>query len=59
MVDKAIARTTPGLLALFSIVILLASHLPTRERARVTMAAWYVKPRPTFVNALAAVRYTF
>jgi hypothetical protein len=55
--DKAIARTTPCLLALFSIVTLLASRLPTRERTRVMTAAWYAKPKPTFVDALAAVRY--
>ena len=55
--DKAIARTTPCLLALFSIVTLLASRLPTRERPRVTTAAWYAKPKPTFIDALAAVRY--
>ena len=55
--DRAIARTTPCLLALFSIVTLLVSRLPTRDRARVTTAAWYAKPRPTFVDALAAVRY--
>src|SRR4051812_902054 len=55
--DLAIARTTPCLLALFSIVTLLASRLPTRERARVTTAAWYAKPKPTFVDALSAVRY--
>jgi hypothetical protein len=55
--DKAIARTTPCLLALFSIVTLLASRLPTRERTRVTAATWYAKPKPTFVDALAAVRY--
>lgn len=55
--DKAIARTTPCLLALFSIVTLLASRLPIRERVRVTTAAWYAKPKPTFIDALAAVRY--
>ena len=57
--DKAIARTTPCLLALFSIVTLLASRLPIRERARVTTAAWYAKQKPTFVDALAAVRHAF
>jgi hypothetical protein len=55
--DKAIARTTPCLLALFSLVTLLASRLPIRERAQVTTTAWYAKPKPTFVDALAAVRY--
>ena len=33
--DKAIARTTPCLLALFSIVTLLAARLPARERQRI------------------------
>src|SRR5918998_1472027 len=39
--DKAIARTTPCLLALFSIVTLLATRLPARERRQVASAAWY------------------
>jgi hypothetical protein len=54
--DTAIARTTPCLLALFSIVTLLAARLPARQRRRITAAAWYPKPRPTFADALAAVR---
>ncbi len=54
--DKAIARTTPCLLALFSIVTLLATRLSARERRHVATAAWYAKPRPTFADALAAVR---
>ena len=54
--DRAIARTTPCLLALFSIVTLLATCLPARERRRITATAWYVKPQPTFSDALAAVR---
>ena len=54
--DKAIARTTPCLLALFSIVTLLAGHLPPRERRQVAQAAWYHKSQPTFSDALAAVR---
>lgn len=53
---KAIARTTPCLLALFSIVTLLATQIPARQRRRVAAAAWYPKPRPTFADALAAVR---
>ncbi|MFB0487822.1 hypothetical protein ABIE45_000408 [Methylobacterium sp. OAE515] len=55
--DTAIARTTPCLLALFSIVTLLAARLPARQRQRIAAAAWYPKPRPTFADALAAVRY--
>ncbi len=54
--NQAIARTTPCLLALFSIVTLLAAGLPARERRHVTAAAWYRKPQPTFSDALAAVR---
>jgi DDE superfamily endonuclease len=54
--DKAIARTTPCLLALFSIVTLLAAHLPARERQQAAATAWYPKPQPTFSDALAAVR---
>jgi hypothetical protein len=54
--DTAIARTTPCLLALFSIVTLLASRLSARERRRAAATAWYLKPRPTFSDALAAVR---
>jgi hypothetical protein len=56
--DKAIARTTPCLLALFSIVTLLATRLPARERRQAATAAWYAKPCPTFSDALAAVRRT-
>ena len=54
--DKAIARTTPSLLALFSIVTLLAARLPARQRQQAATAAWYPKPQPTFSDALAAVR---
>ncbi|MGH1587910.1 hypothetical protein ACRBEV_05565 [Methylobacterium phyllosphaerae] len=55
--DEAIARTTPRPIALFSIVTLLARRLPIRERARITTDAWYAKPRPTFIDALAEVRH--
>jgi DDE superfamily endonuclease len=53
--DQAIARTTPCLLALFSIVTLLAARLPARERQRLLATAWY-QPVPTFSDTLAAVR---
>ncbi|RVU11449.1 IS701 family transposase, partial [Methylobacterium oryzihabitans] len=53
--DKAIARTTPCLLALFSIVTLLAARLPARDR-KAAQAAWYPKAQPTFSDALASVR---
>jgi hypothetical protein len=55
--DLAIARTTPALLGLFSLVTLLAHQLVRRDLLPVRKAAWYVKQRPTFSDALAAVRY--
>ena len=57
--DRAIARTTPCLLGLFSIVTLLAARLGHRARLRVTASAWYRKKRPTFSDTLAAVRRQF
>ena len=57
--DKAIARTTPCLLGLFSIVTLLASRLDGRAQVQVSSSAWYHKQRPTFADSLAAVRRAF
>src|SRR4051794_31767917 len=54
--DKAIARTTPCLLGLFSVVTLLASRLDCRARVQISTSAWYHKQRPTFADSLAAVR---
>ena len=54
--DKAIARTTPCLLGLFSVVTLLAARLDGRVRLKVAASAWYHKKRPTFADTLAAVR---
>lgn len=55
--DKAIARTTPLALALFSMVTLLAHHrYGGKQGLFVRQAAWYVKRLPTFADALAAVR---
>jgi hypothetical protein len=54
--DKAIARTTPCLLALFSLVTLLAACLSRHARLHATACAWYHKQRPTFSDTLAAVR---
>ena len=54
--DQAIARTTPCLLGLFSVVTLLASRLSRHARLRVSATAWYSKQRPTFADTLAAVR---
>jgi hypothetical protein len=54
--DKAVARTTPCLLGLVSIVARLATKLSHRARQAVATDAWYRKPQPTFADTLAAVR---
>lgn len=55
--DRAIARTTPSLLGLFSLVTLLAQQLVTAEGTLPLRAcAWYHKPTPTFSDALGLVR---
>ncbi len=54
--DRAIARSTPCLLGLFSIVALLAARLGPRARRQVRTCAWYHQKRPTFSDTLAAVR---
>ena len=54
--DLAIARTTPVLLALFSIVTLLAHRLARRGTLPMHQSAWYAKSRPTFSDAIALVR---
>jgi hypothetical protein len=54
---KAIARSTPLLLGLFSWVTLLAHILHSSQPALTPrQAAWYAKPLPTFSDALALVR---
>ena len=54
--DRAIARTTPALMGLFSWTI-LATHLMQEQRPMShCTAAWYAKPSPTFVDAIALVR---
>jgi hypothetical protein len=54
--DPAIARTTPALLGLFSLVTLWAHKLHASQPTTPRAAAWYPKPLPTFSDALALVR---
>ena len=54
--DKAIARTTPCLLGLFSILTLLGKQLTPYARRATAASAWYRKQRPTCSDTLAAVR---
>ena len=54
--DRAIQRTTPALLGLFSLVTLLAHERLQGHALPARQAAWYTKPLPTFVDTLALVR---
>jgi DDE superfamily endonuclease len=54
--DKAIARTTPALFGLFSLITLLADSLIVRHGCSIRSTAWYPKSLPTFSDALALVR---
>lgn len=54
--DKAITRTTPVLLGLFSLVTLLAMRLSQSMLIPVPATAWYHKVEPTFADCLALVR---
>lgn len=55
--DLAILRTTPALLALFSLVTLCAHHLLHGADLPPRQAAWYTKELSTFSDTLAFVRY--
>jgi hypothetical protein len=55
--DGAIARTTPALLGLFSLVTLLAHCSTRRGTLPIRQTAWYAKLLPTFSDALAVVRH--
>ena len=54
--DKAIIRTTPILMALFSIITLMADQLHSQNLLVVKSSAWYQKSHPTFSDAIASVR---
>jgi DDE superfamily endonuclease len=54
--DRAIARTTPVLLGLFSLVTLLAMRWHGEGVLVAERAAWYAKAEPTFSDCLALAR---
>jgi hypothetical protein len=54
--DKAIARTTPALLGLYSVVALAADDLNRQRSLTVRSAGCYHKDKPTFSDAIAAVQ---
>ena len=53
---RAIARATPVLLGLFPWTALAAHSLQTQHPMAQRTAAWYDKPPPTFVDAIALER---
>jgi hypothetical protein len=55
--DKAILRTTPALLGLYSLISLWACDLLTNSTSPYA-AAWYQKTCLTFTDAIGAVRLT-
>jgi hypothetical protein len=54
--DRAIARATPVLLSLYSIMTLTAHLLIEKGATGMRSTAWYRKTRPTFADAIALVR---
>jgi len=54
--DKAVARTSPAILALFSIITLMAHKLRPEGDIPVQQSAWYKKEEPTFSDLLSLVR---
>ena len=54
--DKAIARSTPVLMGLYSLVCLIAKQLGQQEVLKVEETAWYRKEHATFSDMLRAVR---
>jgi hypothetical protein len=53
---RAIARTTPALLGLFSIITLWAGQVAQEHALPIRQAVWYRKIQPTFAEAIAVVR---
>jgi hypothetical protein len=56
--DKAIARCTPVLMGLYSLVFLMGNHYSQEELLKVEQTAWYQKKHATFSDILRAVRMT-
>ena len=54
--DSAIARTTPALLGLFSLITAWSHELGAGAPPTPRATSWYRKPLPTFSDAIAAVR---
>lgn len=54
--DRAIARTTPVLLGLYSLVALMARQVLAQNEMPIRTACWYRKEQATFSDTIALVR---
>jgi hypothetical protein len=54
--DKAIARTTPALFGLFSLIVLMASSIIKDGSIPLANCAWYKKSESSFSDVIALVR---
>jgi DDE superfamily endonuclease len=54
--DKAIARSTPVLFGLFSLVTLMAMKMYPSGEIQINQASWYKKEEPTFSDCIALLR---
>lgn len=54
--DLAIARTTPALFSMFSVVVLIALELLKSKTLTIQTCAWYQKTDATFSDVIASVR---
>jgi hypothetical protein len=57
--DLAIARTSPILLGLFSLITILANSLASGGQLPISSASWYRKSLPTFADAISLVRQRY
>lgn len=54
--DLAIARTTPVLMGIFSLVTIWAEQLHRQNLLTINISAWYQKTHPTFSDAITSLR---
>ena len=54
--DLAIARTTPSLFGMFSVVVLMALEITKNKTMSILNCAWYQKSDATFSDVIALVR---
>lgn len=54
--DKAIQRTTPCLMGLFSLIVMVAQELSKSGKLKMRQAVWYHKQVATFSDAIGCVR---